>query len=315
MKALIIGAAGFVGGHLTRHLRALGWEVAATKLAHESLPPDPALRVLDLDVRDEPRARDVLREIAPEAVFHLAAQSSVKLSWEQPGFTAQINILGGLNVLEAARSLPRAPRVLLIGSGEEYGAVRPDQVPICEDTPLRPGNVYAVTKAAQGMLGQLYSQAYALPVICVRAFNHVGPGQAPSFVVADFCRQVAQIECGRQEPVLRVGNLSARRDFTDVQDVVRAYALLAERGQPGQTYNVGSGRSVSVGSVLELLLGMARVPIAVVTDPDRFRPVDVPDIHADIAKIRADTGWAPAIPLEQTLRETLDDFRRQAKHP
>lgn len=312
MKALIIGAAGFVGGYLIQHLHSLRWEIAATKLPHERMPQDGVSQVLDLDVQEPQSVLSVLQRTAPDVIYHLAAQSSVKLSWENPAFTVHVNVLGALNVLESARTISPPPRLLLIGSGEEYGSVLPQEVPISEDTTLRPGNIYAVTKATQSMLGSLYAKAYRLPVICVRAFNHVGPGQSPAFVVADFCQQIARIERGGQEPILRVGNLSACRDFTSVQDVVRAYSLLAQRGTPGEVYNVGSGRSVSIRAILDLLLAKANIPIEVFVDPSKFRPVDVPDIQANVGKIFRDTGWKPSLPLEQTLQDTLDFFRSQA---
>ena len=220
-----------------------------------------------------------------------------------------VNIKGSLNVLDAVRKLDYKPRVLLIGSGEEYGHVRQDEVPVQEGNVLRPGNIYAATKACQNMLGSIYAQAYGMDVLMVRAFNHVGPNQSPIFVVADFCRQAAQIELGLKEPVIKVGNLSARRDFSDVRDVVRAYVGLMENGKAGETYNVGSGNAVEIRGILDKILRLAKKDIRVEVEPSRMRPVDVPVIEADIRKLQACTGWRTEIPLEKTIEDTLNYWR------
>ena len=222
-----------------------------------------------------------------------------------------VNVKGSLNVLDAVRELDYRPRILLIGSGEEYGHVRPTEVPIQEDNVLRPGNIYAATKACQNMIGSIYARAYNMDIMMVRAFNHVGPNQAPIFVVADFCKQVAEIEKGLREPMMRVGNLSAKRDFSDVRDVVRAYALLLEHGKSGESYNVGSGKAVEIQHILDLILANAKVPVTVEVDRERLRPVDVPIIEADVKKLVDCTGWKREIPLEQTIKETLEYWRRQ----
>ena len=232
-KALIIGAAGFVGSYLIDHIQKhCIWSIVVTKMPQERLTLQGA-DVCDLDIMDPAAITELLEEKRPDYIFHLAAQSSVAVSWKNPGLTVDVNIKGSLNVLDAVRKLDYKPRVLLIGSGEEYGHLRQDEVPVGEDNVLRPGNIYAATKACQNMLGAIYARAYGMDVLMVRAFNHVGPNQSPVFVVADFCRQAAEIELGMREPVIRVGNLSARRDFSDVRDVVRAYAALMEKGKAG----------------------------------------------------------------------------------
>ncbi len=309
MKALIIGAAGFVGGHLMRCLREeWGWEIGATKMARETITRDD-VEIYDLDLADQAAIAMVLGQARPDVIFHLAAQSSVALSWQQPELTVNVNVNGTLHLLDAVRALSWKPRILLIGSGEEYGKIRPGDLPLAEDTPVRPGNLYAATKAAQNMIGSIYADAYQMELVMVRAFNHVGPGQNPMFVVSDFCKQVAEAEKGLREPVMRVGNLSSKRDFTDVRDVVRAYALLIQKGKAGETYNVGSGKALSIRDLLDQILSLSTADIRVETDAAKFRPVDIPVIEADTAKLRACTGWKPLIPLEQTLRETLDDWR------
>lgn len=307
-KGLVIGAAGFVGGYLINEMYHEGWDVCATKLPHDNLTSTHA-KVYDLNIMDKDAIVALLFEVRPDYIFHLAAQSSVGLAWKNPGLTVDVNIKGSINVMDSIRELYYKPRVLLIGSGEEYGHIRPGETPITEDNLLRPGNIYAATKACQNMIANIYSKAYDMELMMVRAFNHIGPGQAPMFVVSDFCKQVAEIEKGLREPVMMVGNLAAKRDFTDVRDVVKAYVKLVQAGVPGETYNVGSGNAQEIRQILDLIVSMSEVEIAVEIDPNKIRPVDVPIIEADITKIHQLTEWAPKIPLKQTIQETLDYWR------
>lgn len=307
-KGLVIGAAGFVGNYLINEMHANDMEVHATKLSHEKLD-NPFTKVYDLDIMNKDAIVALLSEIRPDYIFHLAAQSSVGLAWKNPGLTVDVNIKGSLNVMDAIRELSYKPRVLLIGSGEEYGHIQPGEIPITEMNPLRPGNIYAATKACQNMIGNIYSKAYDMELMMVRAFNHIGPGQAPMFVVSDFCKQVAEIEKGLREPVMLVGNLAAKRDFTDVRDVVKAYVKLVQSGQAGETYNVGSGEAKEIRQILDLIVSMSDKEIKVEIDPDKIRPVDVPIIEADITKLNRLTGWTPQISLKQTIQETLDYWR------
>ncbi len=312
-KALIIGAAGFVGSYLIDHIQKnCIWSIAVTKLPHEKIDI-PQIDIYDLDITDQKAVKKVLEKAEPDYIFHLAAQSSVGLSWKKPGLTVDVNIKGTLSLLDAVREWGGKPRILLIGSGEEYGYIHPDETPVKEDTVLRPGNIYAVTKACQNMLGSIYSKAYGMDIVMVRAFNHIGPGQAPIFVASDFCLQTAEIEAGKREAVIRVGNLAARRDFTDVRDVVRAYVLLMEYGKKGEIYNVGSGKAVEIRELLERILKMSKVPVKVEVDQARLRPVDIPIIEADITKLAEDTGWTVQIPLEETLCCTLEYWRRKTR--
>lgn len=309
MKALIIGGGGFVGSYLVNHLHNdLGYEVAVTKTSREEMKMENA-SVYDLDILDRAQIKSVLNEVRPDYIFHLAAQSSVALAWKKPALTVDVNIKGSTNVLDMVRELDYKPRVLLIGSGEEYGHIRAGETPINENNNTRPGNIYAATKACQNMIGRIYASAYDMDVMMVRAFNHIGPNQAPMFVVADFCKQVAEIEAGIKEPVMYVGNLSAKRDFTDVRDVVRAYALLVKFGVSGETYNVGSGAAISIQEILDTILSLSKVKIDVKVDPNKIRPVDVPIIEANIQKIYNCTGWEPQIKLAETLQQTLDYWR------
>ena len=308
-KVLIIGAAGFVGNHLIDYILAdrPDWSLTGTKMPNEQIHKN--IEVLDADITDYAQVADLLKTVRPDYIFHLAALSSVAVSWKKPQLAVDINIKGALNLLDALRELDYKPRVLMIGSGEEYGHIRENEVPVNEDNNTRPGNIYAVTKVTQNLLAKVYSDAYKLDIMCTRSFNHTGPNQAPLFVVADFCKQVAEIEKGLKEPVIHVGNLSARRDFTDVRDVVRAYCLLMESGKSGETYNVGSGRAVEIRSILDMILAKSEKEIEVRVDPAKLRPVDVPVIEADISKLQGDTGWKPVISLDQTIQETLDVWR------
>lgn len=306
MKALITGVAGFVGGYLADCLNRNGWEVSATKLKNEKTAIENT-EVYDLDILSQDGIEEILEKVKPDCIFHLVAQSSVKLSWEKPQLTADINIKGAINLLEAVRKKLPQTKVILIGSGEEYGRI--ESVPVDENTKPQPQNIYAVTKACQNMIGTLYSKAYNMNVVMVRAFNHIGKGQAPFFVVSDFCKQVADIEKGLKEPIINVGNLSAKRDFTDVKDVVRAYELIARYGKTGETYNVGSGKAIAIDEILRKIISMSEKDIEVRIDKSRLRPIDVPVIEADISKLRNDTGWNAEIPIERTIRETLDYWR------
>ena len=310
MKALVIGGAGFVGPYLMRHLsQDLSYDTVVTKLPHETLDAEKC-EVRDMDLLDADAVLHLLQEVRPDMIFHLAAQSSVALSWKKPQLTAEINIIGTMNLLEAVRQLEKQPRVLLIGSGEEYGYVRPENCPITEDTPLRPANFYAATKAAAESMAAVYTRAYGTWIACVRAFNHIGAGQTPQFVVADFCKQAVEIEYGLHEPVILTGNLAPKRDFTDVRDVVRAYGTILRGGKSGAIYNVGSGHAVTVFEVLQEIQRLCTVPFTISTDAAKLRPTDLPIIEADITKLTRDTGWRPQIPLRDTLADTLAYWRK-----
>ena len=312
MKALIIGAAGFAGGYLIRELVSAGWEVHASCLANEEIKEDCTVHALD--IMDKGQILSVVNSIMPDVIYHLAAQSTVAVSWKKPQLTAEVNVIGTINVLEALREAEKKDiRIVLTGSGEEYGYIREGACPLSEDEVLRPGNIYAATKACQGMIGEIYARAYKMDIVMVRAFNHSGPEQADIFVISNFCKQAAEIEIGLKEPVIHVGNLEAMRDFTDVRDVVRAYRLLGEKGKSGQTYNVGRGKAVKISRILEMILEMAEMNIEVRSDPDRMRASDIPIIEPDVSKIYADTGWKAEISMEQTIRDTLNSWRTKLK--
>lgn len=308
-KALIIGAAGFVGGYLIDFAaESMRWEVIATKLSSENLSTKYA-KVFDLDIMNIDDVNSLIARQHPDYIFHLAAQSSVALSWIKPDLTVDVNIKGSLHILEAVRKLNYKPRLLMVGSGEEYGYVKEEELPIREDNVIRPGNIYAITKACQNMLGNIYSKAYGMDIIMVRAFNHIGPGQSELFVVSDFCKQVVECEKGLRVPVIKVGNLDAKRDFTDVRDIVRAYVMLMKYGESGETYNVGSGRCVPIHDILEKIIDNATVPIQVEVDEQRLRPNDIPIIQADVDKLCRTIGWNPQISLNDTICDMLEYWR------
>lgn len=318
MRILITGAAGFVGAYAIRQFAEKGYAVHAAVLPQEQLASDlqALCTVHHFDLLDADDVSALLQTVQPDRILHLAAQSSVAISWKQPQLTADLNIKGTVNLLEAARKLLHMPRILLIGSAEEYGRLseNADGLQLVNETmPLRPVNIYAATKAAAEQLAAVYDTAYDLPVICVRAFNHFGPGQREIFVVSDFCRQAAEIECGLREPVIRTGNLDAKRDFTDVRDIVRAYVLLLESGRAGEIYNVGSGKAIAISDILSQILSSCTVAVRHEIDPEKLRPAETSYLAADTGKLRCDTGWMPEIPTAQTISDTLAYWRQELK--
>lgn len=310
MKALVIGAGGFAGPYLVKALLQEGYDVLATKLSFENVEV-PGCETADLNVTDARQVKEVLSSAQPDVVFHLAAASSVARSWKNIDKTFEINVNGCIHVLDAVRALEKKARILLIGSSEEYGFTAGAKMPVNEEAPIHPANPYAISKYSQTCLGRMYHRAFGTDVVMMRAFNHIGPGQPEGFVVPDFCRQIVQIERGQVPPVIRVGNLSAKRDFTDVRDIMHGYVLCSQHGRAGEVYNIGSGRSVAISEILNQLLSLSHVKISVEIDPSRLRPSDVPEVVADVSKITGDTGWRPRISLEQSLSETLEYWRNK----
>jgi GDP-4-dehydro-6-deoxy-D-mannose reductase len=316
LRALITGVGGFAGSHLSDYLlNQTDWQVAGCVLpGWDCSHLDRRVTCIELDLRDPQAVREMLDRSAPDVIFHLAGQASALAAWDDPWGTLENNIHSETNLFDGLVKLGACPRVMAVGSGDEYGMVRLEDLPLREDISLRPHNPYAVSKVTQDLLGLAYFLSHGLPVVRVRPFNHVGPRQSESFVVPAFAKQIAAIEAKRQEPVVHVGNLSARRDFTDVRDVVRAYYLVVTRGQPGEVYNIGSGRACAIQSILDTLLSYSRVAIRVESDPARMRPSDTLEIQCDTSKLYAATGWQPTIPLEQTLRDVLDEWRAKMLH-
>lgn len=317
MRALITGVTGFVGSHLADYLLAeqpeveifgtRRWRSRMENIEHL----DGRLQLRECDLRDPAAIQGVLAEVRPDYIFHLAAQSFVPASWRAPSETLMTNILGQTNIFEAVRVLELDPVIQIAGSSEEYGLVLPDEVPIKETNPLRPLSPYAVSKVAQDLLAYQYFRSYGLKTVRTRGFNHTGPRRGEVFVTSNFAKQIASIEAGLREPVIRVGNLDAQRDFTDVRDIVRAYWLAVSEATPGEVYNLASGRAVTIRELLDQLLALSDTEVEVQVDPDRLRPSDVEILLGDYSKFRSDTGWEPSIPLEQTLKDTLDYWRQK----
>lgn len=316
MRALITGISGFVGSHLAEYLlEHTQWQVAGTvygrldNIAHlrDRVTVYPA-ELSRLEV-----VRFIVEETRPDYIFHLAAQPISALSRVDPWFTLENNIRAQLNILEAVVQLKLPSRVLIVGSAEEYGKITPEDLPVDEDTPLRPVTPYGVSKVAQDYLGLQYYLSYGVAAVRVRSFNHVGPRQREGFVAADFAKQIAEIEAGLRPPQVVVGDLTAGRDFSDVRDVARAYHLALTQGEPGEVYNIGSGNSYTARELLDTLIRLSGKPVAIVQDPARLRPVEVPKVMADIGKFKACTGWQPVIPFEQSMADVLAYWREQIR--
>lgn len=312
MRVLITGYSGFAGGHLAEHILAnTDWKVWGTVFGSREGPARSDERVTEVlgDLLDAAFLRKVVADAAPELVFHLAGQSSVQDAWTDPWPTFETNVRLQLLLLDAlAEKAPRA-RLVAVTSNEVYGLGRPDGRAADETTPLAPINPYALSKVSQDTLAEMVGRARDLDVVRIRPFTHVGPGQSEVFVTASFACQVARIESGLQEPVIRVGNLDAQRDFTDVRDTVRAYHLAAQAGRRGEVYNVGTGTARSIREILDWFVARAGVSIEVARDPSRVRPADVPRTLCDASKARRDLGWEPAIPMEETLADILAYWR------
>jgi GDP-4-dehydro-6-deoxy-D-mannose reductase len=317
-RVLITGIAGFGGTHLAEYLRAGGREVIG--LDHPAVlkavgrTTVPAAEILDCDLtRLSPGDLESFVGRSPlEAVYHLAAIASVHLSWGSVQTTVDVNAVGTINLIESLQHLGRPP-LLLVGSADQYGAVPPGKQPLREGFPCAPRSPYALSKLWQEELGRYYVRLGDWPIFLTRTFNHTGPGQSPNFVCSDFARQIALIEAGRREPVMRVGNLRAARDFLDVRDVVRAYCLLLEKGRPGTPYNVSSGKSWKISTLLGMLLDLSKVKIRVQQDPSRQRPADIPLLLGHPGRLRRVTGWRPVLQLDQTLADLLEYWREHLR--
>ncbi len=322
MKALITGITGFAGSHLADYLLADHPEIEVHGIHRWRSPLDNISEIVDkvslteCDLCDLHSVYRTLEKIRPDYIFHLAAQSFVPTSWSAPAATLNTNVIGQTHLFEAIRALGLDPVVQIACSSEEYGLVRSDEVPMTEENRLRPLSPYAVSKVGQDFLAYQYFQSYGLKTVRTRGFNHTGPRRGKVFVTSNFAMQLAKIKAGLQEPVIRVGNLEARRDFTDVRDMVRAYYLAVTKGRPGEVYNIGSGKTITIQELLDRLIELADVEVEVRQDPERMRPSDVEILLADASKFKADTGWEPRIPFEQTLKDTLEYWyeRLAARH-
>ncbi|MBI5613861.1 GDP-mannose 4,6-dehydratase [Candidatus Gottesmanbacteria bacterium] len=312
-KALITGIAGFVGSHLAELLLSKGFEVygfcrSRTKMDHiEEIKNKLILE--DADLMDSHSLYTIISRIKPDFVFHLAAQSFVPTSWISPSVTLEVNVSGSANLFEAIRQASIDPVVQIACSSEEYGLVYPDEVPIKETNPLRPQSPYAVSKVAMDYLGYQYFSSYNMKIVRTRGFNHTGPRRGDTFAESNFAKQIALIEKGKQEPIIHVGNLEAKRDYTDVRDMVRAYLLAVEKCEAGDVYNICTGNAIEIGKMLELLLSFSKVKVSTKQDQSRMRPSDVPILIGDNSKFVAQTGWKDEIPFKKTMEDLLNYWR------
>ena len=313
-RVLVTGVTGFAGSHLVDYLltrkdcEIVGiqrWRSRTENIEHFA----DQITLLECDLRDATSTLDTLEKVRPDWIFHLAAQSFVPTSWIAPTESLTTNVLAQVNIFEAVRRLKLECRIQLACSSEEYGMVFPDEVPIKETNPLRPLSPYAVSKVAQDMLGYQYWMSWKVDSVRTRGFNHEGPRRGPVFVASDFAKQIADIEKGKRAPVLYVGNLEAQRDFTDVRDMVKAYVLALEKCEPGEVYNICSGKAWTIRALLDHLLSRSKVRIEVKQDPARLRPSDVPILLGDNSKFVKATGWQPVIPFERTLDDMLEHWR------
>ncbi|MFA5377913.1 MAG: GDP-mannose 4,6-dehydratase [Dehalococcoidia bacterium] len=323
MRVLITGGAGFVGSHLAEHIKTIQpdaqifaadrWLTRKDNISHLMW----MINYREFDMTDYGSMLNLVREVMPDRIFHLAAQSFVPNSWQAPAETMNTNIMGELNLFEAVRAAGINPAIQVAGSSEEYGLVLPDETPIRETNPLRPLSPYAVSKIAQDYLGYQYWQSYGMRIVRTRAFNHTGPRRGEQFATSSFARQVAEIEAGLRTAHIMVGNLDAERDFTDVRDIVRGYWMLTEPHvvRDGCVFNLCSGTHRTMRQVIETIIqvsGMTK-PVELIVDPDRQRPSDVPLLYGDYTKMREITGWAPVIPFEQTMLDLLNYWRDRIK--
>ncbi len=312
-RAFITGINGFAGSFLAELLLSKGYDVyGVVKTDNSNLESvENNIKLFTLDLLDKEGVEDVISEVNPNLIFHLAALTSPSQSFKDPTSLFTTNISAQVNIFNAVSNLKINPKILITSSAEIYGMVDPKNLPANEETPLRPTSPYAVSKITQDFLGLQYFLSNGLQVVRVRPFNHIGPRQSPDFVVASFAKQISDIEKEKCEPVIKVGNLESKRDFTDVRDMVKAYELVIRLGKSGDVYNVGSGKSYQIKDVLNKLLSMSDKDIRIEIDPERFRPGDISETVSDSSKLRSLTGWSPEIIIEETLKDTLDYFRNQ----
>jgi GDP-4-dehydro-6-deoxy-D-mannose reductase len=313
LKVFITGIAGFAGRHLTAFLLNRGDEVAGLEPEDNEdlglLTKTHDVKIFTGDIRDEKTITKALKQFKPDIVYHLAAQSSVRLSFENPQETLAINIMGSLTLLEAINKVDFPIKTLVISSSEVYGPLKPEEVPVTEEHPLRPVNPYAVSKASIDLLAYQYVKSYGQQVYIARAFSHSGPWQKTVGVLSDWAFQVAKIDLGLSQPTIKVGNIQVRRDYSDVRDVIRAYVDIVDKGRIGEPYNVCSGTGYELADLLEKYRQFTSKNIEVVVDQSRMRPVDIPILVGSNKKIRRDTGWNPTIPIDKTLKDLFDYWR------
>jgi len=310
MKALITGISGFAGSYLAEFLINKGYEIFGTfydKSTFSNLDNIiDKIEIFECDIRNYNNLKKIIEKVRPDEIYHLAAISFVPTSLMNPKLTFDTNLDGTLNLYQAIIELKIEPKILFVGSADEYGSIKNSDLPIKENCPLRPINPYSISKASADFLSYFYFKNYHFNIVRVRPFNHIGPRQSPEFVCSDFAKQIAKIEKGLKEPIIKVGNLGAKRDFTDVRDMVRAYWLAVQKGEFGEAYNICSGNGVSIKELLGRFLNMSKKKIKVIQDPKRLRPSDVPLLVGDFKKFTKQTDWEPEIPLKKTLEDILN---------
>ncbi|MHB9155753.1 MAG: GDP-mannose 4,6-dehydratase [Endomicrobiales bacterium] len=316
MKVLVTGITGFVGSHMAEYLLKMKdvevWGIERWRSKKDNISHiEDKINLVECDLRDASSVEKTLSQIKPDKIFHLAAQSFVPTSWNAPGETLTTNIIGQLNIFEAVQKIGINPWIQIACSSEEYGMVRPEETPIKETNPLRPLSPYGVSKVAQDLLGYQYAMSYKMNIVRTRGFNHTGPRRGEVFVESNFAQQIAKIEKGKLKPVIYVGNLEARRDYTDARDMVRGYWLATEKCIAGEEYNICSGKDWTIQRVLEILLSYSKIKVTVQPDPARMRPSDVMILLGDNTKFTKATGWKPEIPFEQTLLDLLNYWRER----
>jgi GDP-4-dehydro-6-deoxy-D-mannose reductase len=315
-KVFITGISGFAGSHLARHLvKTQNYLVSGTYYAEDSLPILSDIRdavdCIQADLTNKAKTEAIIKEQKPDFIFHLAALTSPAQSFKNPLATITDNVAMQINLLEAIRTFKLVhTRILIVSSADVYGVVSPSDLPINEQTAFRPTNPYAVSKITQDYLALQYAIAHNLKIIRVRPFNHIGSGQSSQFVVSAFAKQIAEIEKGQKEPILRVGNIETKRDFTDVRDMVKAYTLSLEKGDIGDVYNIGTGRAYKISDILDILLRMSTTQIDVKIDETLLRPSDTPELLCDNTKFVSKTGWHAEYKIEETLQTILDYWRK-----
>jgi len=310
LKIFITGATGFVGRHLINLLGSAEYTIFGTSFPEKPGPDDKKKNIVYLDIRSEKGITEAVKKAQPDWVFHLAAVSKVKYSWEKRRETMETNLMGTFFLFEAVRKYAPNSRVLFISSCDVYGASSSAKA-LREEDSFHITSPYAFTKVSGEVLSKFYVQIEKLNIVVARSFPHTGPGQSPDFVCSDWARQIAKIEKGLIEPVITVGNIEVQRDFLDVRDVVRAYLLLMKKARKGEIYNVCSGKAISLREILDTLLSFSSRKIKVKIDPQKKRKIDIPYLLGESRKIKKETSWKPEIPLEKTLRDLLEYWRQR----
>jgi len=314
-KAFVTGITGFAGSHLAELLLKKGFEVYGLCRWRSRIENIEQIKtkvnLIEGDLLDAHSLQEAVIEVRPDFIFHLAAQSFVPASWTSPAVTLETNIVGSCNLFEAVRAAQITPVIQIASSSEVYGLVKPDEVPIKEENPLRPLSPYGVSKLAMDFLGYQYFKSYKMKIVRTRGFNHTGERRGEPFVCSSFAKQIAEIEKGKKEKVIKVGNLSAKRDFTDVRDMVNGYLLAALRGKSGEVYNICSEKAWQIKDMLEMLISFSKVKVKIEKDPERLRPSDIPVLLGDCSKFKKQTGWEPKIPFEKTLKDLLNYWRER----